>query len=137
MLVKKETSWIFICSPMSHVAVKKVPLPDIIYRHSPCPDGASCEILLSQLFPKAKFVPYVHGETKVDLEEIKDQMVWCADMCFPLPILAGILTAVKFLYIIDHHCNQQTKLVLAEIHLVQAAQFIQQTLEKTKLVRVF
>jgi hypothetical protein len=101
----------------AEAAVKSIPLsPDVIYRHAPCPDGASCEILLATLFPSAKFVQYVHGETKINPAEIKDKVVWCADVCFTLSIMREVvLPNVKFLYVIDHHANDQTKAVFGEL----------------------
>lgn len=74
---------------------------DLIYYHSPCPDGEAAAHLL---WDHGKFlIPYTYGKTIMDPKEVKDKTVLFVDVCPPETILKSVYEAAKSVFVLDHH----------------------------------
>lgn len=74
---------------------------DVIYYHSPCPDGEAAAYLLAE--HGKSFIPYTHGKSKIDLNQVRDGRVLFVDLCPTESILRDVKNIAKSVYVIDHH----------------------------------
>jgi len=78
-----------------------LPRFDVVYYHSPCPDGDAAAYLMR---PYAdEFIPYTYGKSKIAIGDVRNKNVLFVDVCPPEETLKKVKDVSSSVYVLDHH----------------------------------
>jgi oligoribonuclease NrnB/cAMP/cGMP phosphodiesterase (DHH superfamily) len=90
------------------IGTAEFPVTYVIY-HKHCSDGFGAAFVVSQKYPKAKYVPIAYGET-LNEDDLIGHNVLMVDFSFPRAQMLRIHELANTLLVLDHHKTAEVEL---------------------------